>query len=590
LLDDLLFRHLILQAVRIACAGGLFFILASAGAAILRLMRIAIEERIERLLLSVATGFAVFQCLVRWAAELPIVSRAGVLALTCAFALAAFREWRGVFDDIRALRWPHRWESIAVLALATPAFFMALAPAVSRDALIYHLRFPEMTLRAGTWTYDVAASTSHYPAAMGTLYLPALALDRQGVIAQLLHFGFFLLTIVAIAAVARRLGAAHGWFAGLLFASLPAAGVVAGWAWADAPLLFAFAASALATLAGVPVVGIALLGLAASVKYTALPAGVMLFLAAVAPLVRARRLRDLAWASVLGLAIMSPWYVTNAIRKGNPIYPLGDSTQPATRIVTTWSSDAGSWAKVWSDYFVRPQALDEDIGGLLFLALALPALVIAFRARGQLRLAAIVAVAMWLPFLPFTAAMRLLLPAAAAVMVVAGIALESHVRRPLAVAAVVVFCLRGGLVTAAHNTHFFNPLPAAVGVESEAAYVHRKFPPSALYERADRELPAGARVLAFNEVRLFRFPRTVLASRVHDQPVIRRYVAGARDVRAAVARLRADGITHLLIAREPVERGTGAPLTPQEARLFRETIHASRIIDREGDVALFALP
>jgi hypothetical protein len=591
MLDVLLVRHLLLQAGRIGFALFLFALLAAIGAKVLRRLRIADLAPAERLVLEIAIGFAVWQCVVRWLAELPIAGPAGIFGIVLVLALACASEWRALRDDLRALERPSwNWTSIAILLLVLAPFVMALAPAVSRDALIYHLRFPQETLRAGTWAHDPANSSSFYPAAMGTLYLPALAVDAQGVVAQLLHYGFFLLSLAAVAAIARRLGAATGGLAALLVAAVPAAGIVAGWAWADAPLLFALATSALALLAGAPALAIVLLALAASVKYSALLAGFLLFATAVVALLRARRFRALFAALVLGVLALSPWLVTNALRTGYPLYPLG-APIPAARMVATWSGESkASWAAVWRDYFLRPQTLDEDVGGVLFLGVAAVGLALAFARRDRMHLAAAIAAGTWLLFLPLTAAMRLLLPAVAATLVVAGAAIEQLERKRLALILVIAFVLRNGIVVAAHDAHFLNPFPTTAGIESEEAYVRRNFSPAALYERADQKLPPNARVLAINEVRLFRFPRPVTGSRVLDPPILHLYLAGANDVPTVVQRLRAYGITHILAGVRPVERGTGVALPPDEERLARLVIRSSRMLDREGDVALFELP
>lgn len=586
-LDVLLARHLLLQGLRIAAAVFLLLLLAALGAAVLQRCRVAIADRTERIILGAATGFAVYQCIVRWLAELPLVSPLGVGAIVFLLALGSTPGWRLLREDLRGLALPRDGWTAAILLLLLAPLSMALAPAVSRDALVYHLRFPEMTLRLGTWAYDPASSTSFNPAAAGTLYLPALAVDANGVVAQLVHFGFFVLCIVAAAAIARRLGAPTGKPAALLVASLPVAAIVAGWAWADLAYVFALAASALALLIGAPALTLVLLGLAVSVKYTALIAGVPLFVAAVAMLVRARAFRKLLLGCVLGALVVSPWMVTNFIRTGDPIYPLASKGHPAASVASTWSGDARqSWLDVWSAYFFQPQTLDEDAGGVLFLVIAAVGLGAAF-ARRELRMAAAFALALWIVHFPLTSAMRLLLPALAATVVIAGTALES---RRWAAALIALFALRGGLVTAAHNAHFMNPLPAAAGIESEADYVRRNVSAAALFERAGATLPPDARVLAINEVRLFRFPRPVSASRIVDPPLIRRYVAGATNPREVVARLRADGFTHVLVATRPVEHGAGIRLTRDEEMLTTATLRTCRVLDREGNAMLLELP
>ena len=618
MLDALLAKHLLVQVVRIAAAASLFYCLYAIGAAILR---IDIVDRTERLLLRVATGFAVYQCIIRWAGELPLLTRAGIWTLTIALAAVATIAARrtlsldrdsvlcAVENGPRAVGVAEAWQteaaglppigrSVLILLLLLSPLVMALAPAASQDALIYHLRFPEMTLQDGRWAYDTANSSSYHPAATGTLYVAALAVDPQGVTAQLVHFGFFVLSIAAAAAIARRLGATSGHTAALLVAAVPCAGIVGGWAWADLSLTFAIAAAALAALGGMYAIALILLALAASIKYTALLACLPIALAIVAAALRARRGRRLAVAVALAAVIASPWYATNALRTGNPVYPLATSLFGGTAsghqsMAENWSRIGGkSWGDVWSGYFLEPQTLDEDVGGLLFLAIAALGLGLALRWRAApLRIAAFTALAMWAVFLPLTSALRLLLPAVAATLIVAGAAFEQMARARKAIAVLtILFALRGGLIVASHNAHFMNPLPAAVGIEKEADYLARNFPPAALYARLRHEVPPDARFLAINEVRLFRFPRPVTAPRVFDPPLLARYIEGAQTAEEILQRLRRDGVTHLLLAAKPIERGPAPKFSPRAESLFTELLRGTRAIDREGTTIVLELP
>jgi len=206
----------------------------------------------------------------------------------------------------------------------------------------------------------------------------------------------------------------------------------------------------------------------------------------------------------------------------------------------------------------------------------------------NLRVAAGTALAMWVVFLPMTPAVRLLLPAVAATLIVAGAALESRSR--IFAIVVALFVARGALVTAAHNAHFMNPLPSAAGIEKEQHYLTTNFPPAALYARIDASVPRDARFVAINEVRLFRFPRPVSASRVLDPPLLARYIENARSAEEIVARFRADRVTHLLIAPKPIERGPLPHFSPQANRLFNVVIRRSRVVDREGSTLVLELP
>jgi hypothetical protein len=82
----------------------------------------------------------------------------------------------------------------------------------------------------------------------------------------------------------------------------------------------------------------------------------------------------------------------------------------------------------------------------------------------------------------------------------------------------------------------------------------------------------------------------VLAARVHDPPILARYTRGATSVEELAARFRADGVTHLLLAPQPVERGGVQPLPREEERLITRLLRASRVVDRERNTLLIALP
>lgn len=593
--DTLLASHLLVQLGRIAAAGFLFAVLFALGARAIELARIVIADPVEHLLLSIATGFAIYQFVVRVLGELPLLSPAGVWILVVALGLiASFGRMRVRIGELAAIRIPFDWRTVVISVLLLAPLTMALAPAVSLDAMIYHLRFPEMTLAQGSWAYDPASSDSFYPSATGTLYLPMLAIDDEGIGAQLMHFGFFVLSIVAIGAIAKRIGRDRGTTAALLFAALPAAGVIAGWAWADLSLLFALAASVLATLTGLPALALLLLGLAASIKYTALLAGLPIALFVLAQAARRKEWKPILAGLLLGALAMGPWYITNAIRTGNPVYPLAGSIfgteSGALDAHLRWSRNGNATVfQTWADYFLRPATIDDDIGGVLFLLLA--AIGIAGASRdSRLRWTAIAVVAMWLVFLPFTPAMRLLLPAVAATLLLAGVVLERVRWRIAAAVLTTLFVVRGGLVVAAHDAYFLNPLPAAVGIEKESEYLRRNFAPAALYSRAKRELPASARVVAINEVRLFRFPRPIRAARFYELPALLPYVARANSPEQLLERLQEDRVTHLLIALEPVERGHTVPLGAKGDRLVTGLLRLSRVVDREGSTLLVELP
>jgi hypothetical protein len=503
--------------------------------------------------------------------------------------------------------WPRvpidpRWR-VPLAALAALPLPMAFAPAISYDSLVYQLRFPEMTLWSGRWAFDSALSPSFFPAATETAYVAMLAVDASGVSAQVLHWSFFVASLVAILLLARRLATAPsfpavGECAALLFGAIPAAGIVAGWSWSDMSLCFALLTSCLALAERQVAPAAALLGLAAAVKYSGLALAVPIAVAIVVLAIRERRAGSLALGGLLGAAIAAPWYVFNWVHTSNPLYPLmpglfGQSGEASSRILN-WSTatDGASW---WS-YAVRPQSLDADLGGILGLVALSIALVQLIRARRFVPAAILLgALGVLAPFAP---AARILLPPLAGACVGVGLAVGS-VGDPRArrwwLAGVAAFALRGEMLIGAHNSLFFGPLPAAVGIEPESDYRKRNFPPDALFSGAAGTLPDDARVLVFGESRLFRFPRWTHASAMVDPPAVLPYLDGAVDADAVLDRCRRAGYTHLLVSLDAL-RGTPDTvawrrgISGEQLTTLRQVIQRCAPLARAGGLGLLALP
>ncbi|HKD20038.1 MAG TPA: hypothetical protein VKG23_19455, partial [Thermoanaerobaculia bacterium] len=514
LFDRLVLAHAALQIVRMAFAVAVFAALRVLGHFVSRRLLTAPLDPLARALLEIAVGFAAYATVVRLAAAAGLVSEWLVLTLLLIpLVLAARRPALLRIEGERVCGGGSRWLRLGVLGLALLPLPMALAPAVSLDALTYQLRMPEIALRTGSWALDLLDSPTFFPAATQSLYLPALAFDGSGVSAQLIHYGFFLLTLVALKAVAERLDrTASPWWASLLFAAIPAAGIVAGWSWSDMPLCFALVAAGLALTYAEGAGAIVVVALAASIKYSGLLLGIPL-LACVPRADRGpSRLRRWSIGAVLGLVVLLPWYGANFLATGNPVYPL---LQSVFRGARTAEGNLLHWAGAgqahglagWWQYVAAPSTLDGDIGGLGMCALLAVSLLHGLRRRG-LRAASAVVLGGVVALAPFEPSPRILLPVLAGACAVAAVSLgdwevAGRRRWPKAIAA--ILAARGGILVAAHNALFFNPLPAAAGIESSPAYVARNFPPARLYERA-AALPDDAVVLAVGEPRLFGFP------------------------------------------------------------------------------------
>ncbi|HEY6146156.1 MAG TPA: hypothetical protein VIZ69_00600, partial [Thermoanaerobaculia bacterium] len=539
--ERILIGHWALQALRVAFVALLFFALWIVGRFVGRAFRLSLPDAASERLVELALGFAAFSVAVRVLGFAGLASRGGVLALLIVPLLLLLQARRtGSLPPFPRLSLARGWRvGLAVLALLPLP--MALAPAVSYDALVYQLRFPEMTLWTGRWAVDPANSPSFFPAATETLYVATLALDPSGISAQLVHWGFFLLVLASLVVLGRAFGGGiAGECAALLFASIPAAGIVAGWSWSDMPLCFALLASAVALAAGAVGPAVALLGLAAACKYSGLALAVPLFAACAVAAATGKRSVALAGGIAAAAVVAAPWYAFNWAATGNPVYPLlpgvfGGSLETASRIVN-WSAspEGGSWAS----YVFRPGTLDSDVGGVGML-LAFAAAAWALRSRRPALLALVVG--SFGVLAPFAPAARILLPPLAGVCLLAGLAASPGTAAPggeaerenpgrlpaILTVLIVVLAARGAALVAAHNALFFNPLPAGAGIEEADEYRARVFPPDALYRGRARELPEEARVLVFGESRLFRFPRPTRASARVDPPAVLPFVRGA---------------------------------------------------------------
>ena len=138
-------------------------------------------------------------------------------------------------------------------------------------------------------------------------------------------------------------------------------------------------------------------------------------------------------------------------------------------------------------------------------------------------------------------------------------------------------------------------MPSAVGLEKPDQYLYRNFSFAARYRRADEKLPAGAKVLAFGESRLFRFPRPTIASTTEDLAAVTPFLRGAASPSEVLTRLRERGVGYLLVSLDafrpdPTSAVWRRGLSGEDLSLFSQTIRLCRILDRESSLRLLELP
>src|SRR6185503_13089111 len=122
-------------------------------------------------------------------------------------AVAAAAVGGGLRGRVRGWRWPvavEHWPLALLIVLAGGcALLGSLAPEISFDALAHHLAHPQLYAAAHRVVSLPHHFLSHYPALLEMQYLLAFLLGGGAPLAKLIHFGWGMLTVAALADWAR---------------------------------------------------------------------------------------------------------------------------------------------------------------------------------------------------------------------------------------------------------------------------------------------------------------------------------------------------------------------------------------------------
>ncbi len=278
-----------------------------------------------------------------WLSSWTVWAGLGLLSVICARDGWWLLGWLGaqvrrIVQAIRSGSWLDRvlWGYILLTVLLMA--LAALLPPTAWDALMYHLAAPAVDQARGRVLPDPTNPPGYQPELVEMLYLDVLLLRGDGSVA-LLHVGFGLLSLLALAAAARLLsdrtrGAALALRAAALFLSIPSLVLVLGWPYIDGALVFYELAALCALLCWwnarhrkhrwLLLIGI-LLGLGLDTKYTAIFAwGGLACLVLWRGWRRegARKAVGQVVSLVLGAFLVgSPWLVRNLLLTGDPLFP-----------------------------------------------------------------------------------------------------------------------------------------------------------------------------------------------------------------------------------------------------------------------------
>ena len=328
-------------------------------------------------------------------------------------------------------------------------------------------------------------------------------------------------------------------------------------------------------------------------------------------------------ALALGVTLASPWYVRNWIRTGSPLFPFYLEVWPAqapgwdlerSRLYETLFSlygDIGGpldylWSPIRLAVAAQPDqpAFYDGVLGIAFI-LALPMLAWALWRRRldvELRLAVLISAGLFVFWLFSSQQLRYLLPAAAGLAVaiaVAGSGLERGLSRPLCGLLVAGAAL--GLPVVLAWSLALDPARVVLGGESREAFLARRLDYYPYYQVVNHDLPPTALVWLIDMRRdTYHLDRAAFSDFIFEDYTLTRYVRSATSVDEIRARVRADGITHLLVRHDILLDYERSPIVderrPRQENVAKLELMAAfftqdtRVIKGDGKFWLIELP
>ena len=451
----------------------------------------------------------------------------------------------------------------------------ALTPPHHFDALAYHLTAPARFLQTGRLAPLPDVPYGNLPLTVELLYGVGLAFGSDA-FAQLLHLAFGLLTALALWALARRsFDRATAWLAAALFLGTPLVTVWARVANIDLPLACFLLLAVLAVVRAGEVSAEqarrwALLagvwgGLALGTKYQALFAVPILALLLVVDAARARRgWRDVVVRLALFcgplLLIAAPWYLKNWLLLANPLWPLFVGGQGFDRLAVELT-DCFSRGMVISPrtalgYALLPLrvytrgSIEAPLTILNPLYLLLPLLLLLPARRAilyPLAMSAGIAIGWALGFQE----LRYLLPICAPLSLAAATVLRAGFRRPAlrhAVLPTLYLAVLLGTGTTLLHVGANRPLAVIMGFESRDAYLRQNLATGPTYRATSflgARLQPGEIVRFFDDAQIYYVPYRTETD--HLDVALIRLMISSPTPEAALATLRADGVTYLVV-------------------------------------------
>ena len=564
-----------------------------------RLIADSSMTRIERLVFSAGLGFGFISLLIFVLGVLHLwyvaVFWCLLIVLTAAFLPGTLRD-----VDLRRLKPAlsgesfRGWSAIAVvLLIVTGLIFLigGLTPEVFYDSHHYHLAVPNLYLIEHRIYDQPRLALSSFVMSVQMFWGFALAVGNE-ITAKLLHVSSALLLILTFAAFEKRYFARRaGLLGALIFLSMPLVGTSITSAGIDVvwtALQFLAALALCRALEDVHdditlnrwlcLAGI-LTGLAASAKYTGLPA---IPVACLLIIWRKRSFRQVAVFLIPASLMIFPYLARNVVFHQNPLYPVAAANWPIIAKDAGSGSFAAHFASLDSflHFALHPWLMtmsatvgNMDFVGPLLLAL-LPVPLLRRQHSQAFALLARYALGLWIAWLLTTSVPRFGMPVFAIAALLAAHAVLNADSRSLARSAVLWLCM-AGVVSNLYFTLLYNTSSESwrvlAGQVSERDYLADARPtyPAPSYEAFEwmnRNLPPGARIMLAGDSRSYYTRLPVVVSSTYDTQAIVDVARKAHSGADMARLLRGQGITHLFINFGEAVRTESYGLFPLDAQ------------------------
>jgi len=534
-----------------------------------------------------------------------------------------------------------------VLIPVVLAFVAAIAPPTGKDALIYHISLPKAYITAGALievTNNIASFYSHGAEMHGVwaMLSGGIISERVGEVAfTVTLFAFFPLLLLAIYGWSKKLGLGSelSLIAVALFATVPTAFYVASNGYIDLALAFyvvtaVFMVSCWWSGLENKYLIFASIALGAALA-TKLTGAFAFFPLLVVFLLRAReaqegdeksRANKILLTGILTLALAgvlaSPWYISNLVKTGSPIFPFYQNLlsgqaigwdKERSQLLQLFLANYGGSPKSILDYAAAPFYLSlvaqpdkatfyDGVIGISFLV-GVIILIIAFlklQLESEVKIILGTAGTLYFCWLFSSQQIRFLLPMLSLLSIMIAVAVKKASTKNHLSQILLLTTVCGLSVTFAWFLKE-NPVRVVLGGEAREEYLQRRLDYYPYYKIINTQLTSDAKVWLINMRRdSYHINRSYFSDYTFEDYTLVKYLNEADNLSELRACVKADGITHLMIKYDVLldyERSSviNEKLTSQENQAKMDLLKAflkdgTNILKSDSNFMLIELP